>query len=171
MTENTTQSPQDTNAQENGDQAQQANKIVKRYVKSAVVLGLVPMPLVDIVAISAAQLKMIHSLAQHYDQPFSKAKGKYVISALVGGIMPTSLKQGLLSLSKSFPLVGQAIGLAGVPIVAGATTYAVGQVMIQHFESGGTLLEFDAEKMREYYQQQKDKGQTVAEQSYAGMKP
>jgi len=45
-----------------------------------------------------------------------------------------------------------------LPAVAGASTYAVGQVFIQHFESGGTFLDFDPEKVKGYFAEQFEKG-------------
>lgn len=51
-------------------------------------------------------------------------------------------------------MIGQALGLVTTPVFAWASTVAVGRVFIEHFESGGTLLDFDAEKMRHYYYRQ-----------------
>ena len=36
-------------------------------------------------------------------------------------------------------------------VFAGASTFAVGKVFIEHFESGGTFLTFDPERVLEYY--------------------
>jgi hypothetical protein len=49
-----------------------------------------------------------------------------------------------------------------MPGVAGAATYAVGKVFIQHFESGGTLLNFNPDSVRDYYKQELQKGKTTA---------
>ena len=48
-------------------------------------------------------------------------------------------------------------------ILAGATTYAVGKVFIQHFESGGTFLNFNPDSVKEYYETMFKEGQSVAE--------
>jgi hypothetical protein len=37
---------------------------------------------------------------------------------------------------------------------ASALTYAIGRVFIHHFELGGTLLNFDADKLRSYFREQ-----------------
>jgi hypothetical protein len=44
------------------------------------------------------------------------------------------------------------------PVAAGASTYAVGKVFMLHFESGGTLLDFDPAKMKNYYRETYRKG-------------
>ena len=48
-----------------------------------------------------------------------------------------------------------------MPAAAGASTYAVGQVFIQHFESGGTFLDFDPDKVKAYFAEQVEKGKLV----------
>jgi lipoate-protein ligase A len=46
--------------------------------------------------------------------------------------------------------------------IGGAATYAIGRVFIQHFESGGTFLDFNPEKVREYFKEQFERGKGVA---------
>ncbi|MFT4927544.1 MAG: hypothetical protein ACI8WB_003655 [Phenylobacterium sp.] len=149
----------------------QAIKIVNNYIKGTVAIGLVPMPLLDSLAISAAQLKMLHSLAKLYELEFSDSRGKSVLASLLGSTLPLSLKINLFSLCKGIPVLGQAVGMLGLPVLAGAATYAIGHVFIQHFESGGTLLDFDPEKVREYYQQQLHRGKEVVRESFIGVRP
>jgi hypothetical protein len=38
-----------------------------------------------------------------------------------------------------------------VPATAAAATFALGKVLIEHFEMGGTLLTFDANAVRKHY--------------------
>lgn len=149
----------------------EAVKIVNNYIKGTMAIGLVPMPLVDVVAISAAQLKMLHQLANHYELEFNDSRGKSVLASLLGGVMPLSVRTGIFSLCKGIPILGQAVGLAGMSVLAGASTYAVGHVFIEHFESGGNLLNFEPDKVREYYQQQVKKGKDVVAKSFVGVKP
>ena len=67
--------------------------------------------------------------------------------------------------------MGQTVGILSMSILCGSSTYALGKVFTQHFESGGTLLDFDPDKMREYYQGQLEQGKVIAKQTYAGIKP
>lgn len=139
-----------------------ANNIVKNHVIGAMGISLVPIPLVDLVGLTGIQLKMLHSLASHYRVPFSENLGKSLIVSLVGGIMPTSTAMTLASLVKAVPGLGTATGMVSVTVLGGATTYAIGQVFIQHFESGGTLLDFDPKKMRTYFTLKLQEGKQVA---------
>ncbi len=152
-------------------QSEQAVAIVNNYIKATMAIGLVPLPVVDAVAISAAQLKMLHHLAAIYQLEFSDSRGKSLLASLLGGIVPLSLKATLFSLSKGIPLVGQTVGVLGMSVLSAASTYAVGQVFIQHFDSGGTLLDFEPDKMRQYYQQQLQRGKAVVRESFVGVKP
>ncbi len=69
------------------------------------------------------------------------------------------------------PLVGWAAALLGTSLFCGASTYAVGKVFIQHFESGCTFLSFDPRQVRDYYAQQYKKGKQEVRQSFVGVKP
>lgn len=107
------------------------------------------MPALDVLTIAALQVKMIAELAAYYGQPFRKDRAKASVFALLGGATSTRLAYGVGgSILKSIPLVGQLGGMLTMPACAAAVTYAVGQVFIQHFESGGTLLEFEPDTMR-----------------------
>lgn len=87
-----------------------------------------------------------------------------ILSALVGGVIPvTTAPLVASSVSKIVPAVGQTAGVVTMPIIAGATTYALGKVFIQHFASGGTFLTFDPEQVKDYYADMFAEGQNVAE--------
>jgi uncharacterized protein (DUF697 family) len=140
----------------------EANNIIKKHVIVAMSVSLVPIPLFDLVALTGVQLKMLHSIAKLYEVPFSKNLGKSSIASLLGGVMPTSTAMTLASLAKAVPGLGTATGMISVSLLGGATTYAIGSVFAQHFESGGTLLDFDAKKMRAYFSGKLAEGKGVA---------
>ncbi|MEZ5590524.1 MAG: DUF697 domain-containing protein [Gammaproteobacteria bacterium] len=140
----------------------QAQAIVKNHVIGSMGISLVPIPLVDLVALSGIQIKMLHALARLYRVPFSENLGKSLIVSLVGGVMPTSTAMTLASLAKAIPGLGTATGMISVSVLGGATTYAIGNVFMQHFESGGTLLDFDPKTMRDYFANKLREGKQVA---------
>ena len=104
---------------------------------------------------------MLYSLTKLYDVPFSKNLGKSFIASLLGGIMPTSSAMTLASLAKAVPGLGTVTGMITVSVLGGATTYAIGSVFMQHFESGGTMLDFDPKKMRDYFSGKLEEGKEV----------
>lgn len=148
-----------------------AQKIVKQYMMWAMGAGLIPFPLLDVAAIAGVQLKMLKEIADAYEVPFSEHRGKSIISALVGGVATPGLAFGTAgSLMKAIPLVGQTAGMVAMPIFAGATTYAVGKIFIQHFASGGTFLDFDPEKVRAHFEELFTEGKEKAADAKATAK-
>ena len=62
-------------------------EIIQKHALGAAVAGLVPIPLVDMVAISGVQYKMIKRLSEEYDHvDFKEEKTKSVIAVLMGGL-------------------------------------------------------------------------------------
>lgn len=87
---------------------------------------------------------------------------KNVLGSLVGGMAGVSVGLWGASILKAIPIVGSAAGMVTVPVFAGASTYAVGNVFIRHFESGGTFPTFDVSKAKSYYQELFEEGKQVA---------
>src|SRR5437868_4916454 len=52
------------------------------------------------------------------------------------------------------PVVGPLVGLFTMPAVATASCWATGQVFIRHFESGGTVHDFDPARASAHYSSQ-----------------
>jgi uncharacterized protein (DUF697 family) len=137
------------------ERVEESRAIVRRNVMWAMGAGMVPMPIVDVFAISAVQLKMAKELGDHYKIAFRENRVKSIVSSLIGGFTSFGLGSiALMSLMKVVPVAGQALGSIAVPVAGGAVTHALGQVFIQHFETGGTFLDFDPLTMREYFRKE-----------------
>ena len=149
-------SSNDTAPDVSGDSRQaQAQAIVRKNALWAAGAGIVPIPLLDLAAITAVQVKMIKELSSLYDVRFMEHKVKNMMASLIGGGGSVALGDGIVqSLFKMIPIVGHALGAVALPASASAVTYAMGQVFVQHFETGGTLLEFDAVKIRQHFVQE-----------------
>ncbi|MCG8619279.1 MAG: DUF697 domain-containing protein [Desulfobacterales bacterium] len=152
------------------DKLVEAKRIIKNRVIISAGLGLVPVPMVDLVGLATIQLEMLARLTKLYEIPFRKNVGKSLIASLMGGVLPVSVVPGTFSLLKAVPLIGWATGAATMSLLGGAATYAVGKVFTAHFEAGGTLLNFNPEAMREYFAEQFEEGKTVASAAGAGAK-
>ncbi len=152
--------------------AARADELIRKYMLGALGVGLIPIPIVDTAAVAAIQLQLLSRLAELYEVDFSSQIGKSLIASLVGGGMPV-LASGVSSrlLTGLFPLQGRLAITLSMSAFAGASTYAVGKVFVQHFGSGGTFLTFDPAKVREYYEQQLARGREEVRTSFAGVKP
>lgn len=140
----------------------EANHIVKNRMIASVGAGLIPFPIVDLVALTGIQMDTVRALAKLYDVKFSKDIGKTAIVTLTGSVVPVATGPLVSSLAKTIPVVGQLMGLISMPVIAGASTYGIGKVFIQHFESGGTFLTFDPEKVKGYFKEEFEKGKEFA---------
>ena len=58
---------------------------------------------------------------------------------------------------KGVPGIGWAVGALSMPVLSAGATYVIGKVFIQHFASGGTLLDFNPPDYREFIKAQKQK--------------
>jgi uncharacterized protein (DUF697 family) len=145
------------------EQEQQARKIVKNYMWWSMGAGLIPVPFVDLIAVSGVQLKMLAEVSKVYGIEFQETRGKALVASLIGYVVPNTLSFGSVgSLLKAIPLVGQLMGTPSMVLFCGASTYALGKVFVQHFESGGTFLSFDPAKMKEHFKQEFEEGSKLA---------
>lgn len=138
------------------------DRIIRNHVLASMGVGLIPLPLIDVIALSGVQLNMLRKLAKIYGVAFNKDKGKHLIASLLGGGVPVAIGGSLSSLVKAIPVVGQATGAITMPAAAGATTYAIAKVFAMHFASGGTFLDFNPDSVKEYYAEMLKKGETIA---------
>jgi uncharacterized protein (DUF697 family) len=125
-------------------------KLVKRFSVWAGAGGLIPAPFVDMIAVSAVQYEMVRRISRVYDVPFSENRGKAIVAGFAGTIIPASSGIGAASLTKGVPLLGSLIGFVTVPTLAYGATYAMGMAFVQHFVTGGTLLDFNPPDYREF---------------------
>ncbi|CAD6881387.1 hypothetical protein [Methylomonas albis] len=131
-----------------------ASPIIKRYSLIAAGIGIIPVPLIDSVLVSGVQVKMVYELAKAFDTPFIESRVKAIVGSLVGGIAPIGVAGGAVHLVKAIPFIGFAAWYFVGPALAFASTYAVGKVFSEHFQTGGTLLTFNADKIRVHYQRE-----------------
>jgi len=148
-----------------------AEATIKRHLLAALGVGLVPLPWLDLVALTGLQVNLVRSLAGIYGVAFSTELGRSAVGALLGGSVPLSLSANLGHLAKGIPGIGWAVGGASAAVLGAASTYALGKVFVQHFESGSTLLTFDAAQVRAYYEQQYAKGKDEVRKNFAGQRP
>jgi uncharacterized protein (DUF697 family) len=128
-----------------------AAKIVRKYVYWSMGFGLIPIPLVDTGSVFVTQINMLRALAKHYEVTFMKNAGKSLISTLVGFTSTSTVsKMVAASATKAVPVINIASS-ATMSAMSGASTYAIGKLFVQHFESGGTFLTLKPHKVKSYF--------------------
>lgn len=147
-------------SESNLERSKHADTIIRNHVVWSMGAGFIPVLIADIFAVSALQLDMIRQMCKVYDQDFSEQQGKAIVTSLTSS---TIARLTARSVVKLLPGIGSIIGGVAVSIFAGASTYALGQVFKKHFESGGTILDFDPERVKKMYKEQFEKGKKVVE--------
>lgn len=130
-----------------------ANAKVRNHALIAAGLGLLPMPVVDMLALTGAQLNLLRELGNLYDTEFKEDIVKKLTASLINGYAPLQFAAPLASALKAIPLIGQTAGSLSMSVLGGGITYAIGKVFVQHFESGGTFLDFNPASVRAYFRQ------------------
>ena len=145
------------------ERQQKALETVKRYMWGSMGAGLIPGPFLDLIAVSGVQVKMLAEVSKIYDVPFQKNRGKAIVGSLLGFSLEHSMACGVLGIFlKSIPVVGVLAGGPAMAVFSGASAWALGSVFIRHFESGGTFLDFDPDKAKQYYRTQFEEGRKMA---------
>ena len=124
--------------------------------------GLGALPVVDLVAVTALQAKLLHSLAVLYRQRWdSRAVSEFI--GLLGVGVTTAYLSRMVSrtLTKLIPFVGQTAGAAWGAGASGATTYALGKASIYFFAQRKQGLNVDPAILRRIYADSLQTGRTI----------
>lgn len=145
------------------DLTSRANKTVKIHSVISGAMGVIPIPPLGVAMIIANNLKMLHKLSTIYGVAYHKDIGKAAISSFLVGCGTFSISGRIIwGLSTVAPIAVSIIGVVTIPIFATSATYAIGKLFIQHFESGGTFLTFDPDKVRGHYAELFKEGNELA---------
>ena len=135
-----------------------ASEIIKNHVGFSLGAALIPMPAADLIAVSAVQLNMLRQLAKLYNEGFMDSLGKNIISAVAG----SSAARISASLVKAIPGIGTIVGELSMPVLSGASTYALGRVVANYLHQGGSLNDLDLKSARKGYKSEIATGKRVA---------
>ncbi len=115
------------------ERGETANKLVDRFALWSGVAGLIPIPVVDVLAVGGLQIQMLRRLSQIYDVQFSENRGKALIAALAGTMIPATSGMGAASAMKAIPVVNILAAGFVMPVLSAGATFAIGKAFIQHF--------------------------------------
>ncbi len=139
---------------------EEIDAVIRHRVYAAMALGLAPIPVVDLLGLTAIQIDLVRVLAKKQGVPFKKNAAKTIISALLGSVVPVGVAPLFAYAVKWVPFVGLTTGAVSISLLGGASTYAVGKVFNKHFASGGTFLDVDTTKFKEGFKEQYEKGKS-----------
>jgi uncharacterized protein (DUF697 family) len=131
--------------------ASRAIPTIVGYSSLAASAGAVPIPLVDLVLISAVQTRMVHELAKFYGQPLTAKRLGELAGALGLGLLGREAGRTLI---KVIPGLGTVLGSVAGGALAGASTFALGKAFCYYYRA---VLEGhvpSTEDLRRYYKDQ-----------------
>jgi uncharacterized protein (DUF697 family) len=137
---------------------EQAHEIIQYNVLWAMGAGAIPIPILDAAAVTMVQLDMLKQLCKVYGLDYEERSGKNTISAIAG----STLASIGASFIKAIPGVGSLLGGISMVALSGGSTYAMGQVFVNHFESGGSVFNFDINRSKKVYEEEFEKGKEYA---------
>ena len=143
-----------------------ADNTIKYYCFWSFSTALIPVPLVDLAAMSAIQVKMISELSELYEVPFSQGLAKKAIATLVASASSSSFAS-LIKLVPGIGYFGLAIPLATLNV---SYTYAVGKIFAQHFQSGADLASFDPNAQKANFKEKLEEGKEYARKTKQAFK-
>jgi uncharacterized protein (DUF697 family) len=146
--------------------------VVRRHTSLSFPGGTMPFSSLDLLAMSSAQLTMVADIASIYGVPFQCDKVALVISALLGSVVPQGRAVGVAGMAiKSIPADGSLAGMALMPTFPASFAYALGRVLIDHFEAGSTLLDLDPTRLAACFTSQFQSHSATAAETLAVPEP
>jgi uncharacterized protein (DUF697 family) len=137
------------------DRERRARQVAQRWAWWSAGAALIPVPVADLIVVTGAQLKMLTEISGIYGVSFERIRARAILGSLAGYVLQPTLSVGLAGvLLKAIPGAGALLGAPSLALFAGAYAWALGRVFIQHFEAGGTFLDFDPEAARQRFQAQ-----------------
>jgi uncharacterized protein (DUF697 family) len=141
---------------------EKAQQLIRDSMFGTAAVTLVPLPLLDLVLVTAVQLNMMERLARYYGKSFTPKKGSWLIAGLTGtSVLGTASITLGTSLLKVIPGFGSGISALTNSVSCGALTYALGQVLALFFERGGNLTDFILEEHEALFREKLSEGERV----------
>jgi uncharacterized protein (DUF697 family) len=111
---------------------EQADELIQNHVAGAAAAAAIPLPLVDLVAVTAVQLSLMRRLGRLYGADVGVDAAGAVGVGLFGALLPRVAASAL----KILPGIGTIGGAVAQSALSGATTWALAQSMRDRLERG-----------------------------------
>jgi uncharacterized protein (DUF697 family) len=136
------------------------DQIIRKHLLWAMGAGAIPVPVLDIAAVTAIQLDMLRSLCKLHNVEYSESKGKAIISSLTASVMA---RLGASAI-KTIPLLGWLVGGVSMIVLSGAATYALGKVFDKYLMEEGALEIPNMAEAKAHFEAFFEQGKEVAQE-------
>ena len=134
------------------------DRIIRKNMIWAMGAGAIPVPVADVVAVTAIQLDMLKELCSHYEAAYAEQKGKSIVTALTSSIMARYAASAI----KSLPGLGSIIGGVSMVVMSGASTYAIGHLFDKYLSEEGSFDSINMDEAKVVFKDAYKKGKKVA---------
>ena len=148
----------------------EADAIIKKHMGFAMAGGAIPVPVVDLAAVTAVQLDLLKQLAAHYGVEFEGRSARAFLTSLSAALAGSSVARIGASLVKAVPGIGTIGGGVAQIILTGASTYAVGRLFKRVFREGNDLNALDLTAVREEALEYLEAGKEIAVKLWASLR-
>ena len=129
----------------------EVNKIIRKSVYAAMGIGIVPIPFFNLAAVTTSSIVMIKRLSALYGVEFKEGVARKIITAVVGAGVGVLASGPVESIVGAVPIIGLPLAIATKPTLNAMTTYALGQMFVNHFEEGGGFVSVNIDVMKESF--------------------
>lgn len=145
--------------------ARSAHQHIVGHAVTAAALG--ALPVVDLVAVSGVQAKLLHALSNIYDQCWDRRTTTEFVS-LLGASVATGLVARMVgkSVVKFIPGFGQSVGAVWGASTSGTATYALGKAAVYFFSQRNAGASVDARALRKVYAEALDSGTAMLRERF-----
>ncbi len=132
---------------------EKADELTKKYAAGLLVVEMIPLPVFALVVVPGFQVKLVKELADMYQTDSRGVRIKSLLAVITGVAVTASASRWVTNLWKAVPGPGLVISTLTSAAISATSTLAIGSLFSDHFETGGTLLSIDKEKMKTRYQE------------------
>ncbi len=126
--------------------------LIQTAARNAALIGAIPIPGADLAGVTAVQVKLIRDIAEVHGVPMNKDLAMFLIGEILSGGMRGFVRWGIGALKAAGFIPGTQIAEAAIlglsSMVAGATTYGIGQAALRYIQSGAKM---DSEALRNVF--------------------
>ena len=128
-------------------------EIIKKHSLLAAGLGIVPVPVFNLLSVSAIQISMVQSVARLYNVEAKKSSVKNIIASVLGGLGATGIAGLAAGSLSAVPVIGGSLIAFSAPALNGFTTYAIGYMFAKYYESPDGFLKANAHALTEWFKE------------------
>lgn len=121
--------------QEAEERLRKAFRIVERHQMYSGLGGLFPVAAINVVSVTAANIRMVKRLSDLYGVPFEHDKTRSIIIGIMGGAAPAGLAAATATTFFHVIPAAGAIGMAVSSVAAATLTRRIGMAYVERFEA------------------------------------